>query len=104
MQDNLFCKTFLEKLYEAVDDYESCQYEASFDILRICAEDTLNQLELTDNTDWTSHDSVHAFLLRNIPDGVLVDQIYETCSKYYRFHFVKGLIQKSIAESNLITF
>lgn len=104
MQDNLFCKTFLEKLYEAVDDYESCQYEASFDILRICAEDTLNQLELTDDTEWTSHDSVHAFLLRNIPDGVLVDQIYETCSKCYRFHFVKGLIQKSITESNLITF
>lgn len=104
MQDNLFCKTFLEKLYEAVDDYKSCQYEASFDILRICAEDTLKQFGLTDNTDWTNCKVVHSFLLKTIPDGVLVEQIYETCSKYYRFHFVKDLIQKSIAESNLITF
>lgn len=104
MQDNLFCKTFLEKLYETVDDYESCQYEAPFDILRICAEDTLKQFGLTDNTDWANCKAVHSFLLKSIPDGVLVDQIYKTCSKYYRFHFVKGLIQKSITESNLITF
>lgn len=103
MQDNLFCKTFLEKLHEAVDDYKSCQYEAPFDILRICAEDTLKQFGLTDDTDWTSHDSVYSFLLKSIPDGVLVDQIYETCSKYYRFHFTKKLIQKSITESKLIT-